>query len=84
MLSAEYCDRLVTELVDCLDDDEEPGINLRSVDIECLKRALIKHLPDKNIPPEAVDWLIRSYCDTTAGVTLVKFSTFFVPFLSFF
>lgn len=73
MLSAEYCDRLVTELVDCLDDDEEPGINLRSVDIECLKGALIKHLPDKNIPPEAVDWLIRSYCDTIAESGTLKY-----------
>ncbi|MCP9263254.1 hypothetical protein DINM_006590 [Dirofilaria immitis] len=62
MLSAEFHDRLVTELVDYLDDDEEPGIILESVGIECLKEALKKHLPDKNIPIEAVNWLIKTYC----------------------
>ncbi|KAL3991066.1 hypothetical protein ACH3XW_34370 [Acanthocheilonema viteae] len=63
MLSAEFHDRLVTVLVDCLDDDEEPGIILESVGLECLKEAFKKHLPDKNIPVEAVNWLIGAYCD---------------------
>uniref|UniRef100_A0A0R3RJF0 Sister chromatid cohesion protein DCC1 n=1 Tax=Elaeophora elaphi TaxID=1147741 RepID=A0A0R3RJF0_9BILA len=63
MLSAEFHDRLLTMLVDCLDDDEEPGIILESVGLECLKEALKKHLPDKNIPVEAVHWLVETYCD---------------------
>ncbi|EJD73711.1 hypothetical protein LOAG_18881 [Loa loa] len=63
MLSAEFLDRLVTVFVDCLDDDEEPGIILDSVGPECLKEALKKHLPDKNIPVEAINWLIETYCD---------------------
>ncbi|VIO99778.1 Uncharacterized protein BM_BM4964 [Brugia malayi] len=63
MLSAEFHDRLVTAFVDCLDDDEEPGIILESVGLECLKEALKKYLPDKNIPVEAVNWLIEKYCN---------------------
>ncbi|VDM12335.1 unnamed protein product [Wuchereria bancrofti] len=63
MLSAEFHDRLVTVLVDCLDDDEEPGIILESVGLECLKEALKKYLPDKNIPVEAVNWLVEAYCN---------------------
>uniref|UniRef100_A0A915PX74 Sister chromatid cohesion protein DCC1 n=1 Tax=Setaria digitata TaxID=48799 RepID=A0A915PX74_9BILA len=63
LLSAEFHDRLVTELVDYLDDDEEPGIILESVGMECFSEALKKHLPDKNIPVEAVQWLIGTYCN---------------------
>lgn len=68
MLSAEFHDRLVTMLVDCLDDDEEPGVILESVGLESLKEALRKHLPDKSIPAEAVDWLIKAYCDVIEGI----------------
>lgn len=67
MLSAEFHDRLLTILVDCLDDDEEPGIILESVGLECLKEALKKQLPDKNIPLELINWLIETYCDVVEG-----------------
>ncbi|VDK67811.1 unnamed protein product [Litomosoides sigmodontis] len=63
MLSAEFHDRLITAFVDCLDDEEEPGITLQSVRLNYLKEALKKHLPDKNIPIEAINWLIETYCD---------------------
>lgn len=68
MLSAEFHDRLVTVLVDCLDDNEEPGIILESVGLECLRNALKKYLPDKNIPAEALNWLIETYCDVIKGI----------------
>lgn len=68
MLSAEFHDRLITVFVDCLDDEEEPGITLQSVRLDCLKEALKKHLPDKNIPVEAINWLIETYCDVVKGI----------------
>ncbi|VDN17149.1 unnamed protein product [Gongylonema pulchrum] len=63
LLSAKYRDRLVTELVDYLDDDEEPGIILESVDAVCLEEALKKNFPSRKIPSQAIDWLIKAHCD---------------------
>ncbi|VDM99047.1 unnamed protein product [Thelazia callipaeda] len=63
LLSTEYRDRLVTELVDYLDDDEEPGITLGAIELECLKNAFKKHHPEKDIPMEVVLWLINTFCN---------------------
>ncbi|VDK56636.1 unnamed protein product [Gongylonema pulchrum] len=73
LLSAKYRDRLVTELVDYLDDDEEPGIILESVDAVCLEEALKKNFPSRKIPSQAIDWLIKAHCDIVLDGIFLSF-----------
>ena len=67
-LSLDFRDRLISEFCDCLDDDDEPDIHLDMVDVDCLKKALAKHISEKRILIEAVHWLIKTHCNNTTGL----------------
>ncbi|KHN75989.1 Sister chromatid cohesion protein DCC1 [Toxocara canis] len=62
MLSSTYRDRLLMELTDCCDDDDEPQIQVDSFSVEAFYETLKRRNQMKAIPKEAVLWLIKSHC----------------------
>ncbi|VDD92533.1 unnamed protein product [Enterobius vermicularis] len=62
-LSSEFRDRLLTELIELLDDDDEADISLSSVGVLAFYNALRSREPDRIIPMEAVKWFVRSHCN---------------------
>ncbi|VDM36543.1 unnamed protein product [Toxocara canis] len=69
MLSSTYRDRLLMELTDCCDDDDEPQIQVDSFSVEAFYETLKRRNQMKAIPKEAVLWLIKSHCHRISNVS---------------
>uniref|UniRef100_A0A0M3IPU3 Sister chromatid cohesion protein DCC1 n=1 Tax=Ascaris lumbricoides TaxID=6252 RepID=A0A0M3IPU3_ASCLU len=63
MLSSSYRDRLLMELTDCCDDEDEPLIEVNSICIEAFSEAVARRNPTRNVPSEAIRWLIDTHCN---------------------
>lgn len=67
MLSSSYRDRLLMELTDCCDDEDEPLIEVNSICIEAFSEAVARRNPTRNVPSEAIRWLIDTHCNRIIG-----------------
>uniref|UniRef100_A0A0N5AFF4 Sister chromatid cohesion protein DCC1 n=1 Tax=Syphacia muris TaxID=451379 RepID=A0A0N5AFF4_9BILA len=74
LLSIEFCDRLLMEFIELMDDDNEPDISIHSVNVPSLYNSLKRRETERIIPYDAVEWMVRSHCNEEVKDGVHRFS----------